>query len=113
MEMEGELRRELRGLEVAAGPESIEVARVAHELARMLASEAQNVARRREAEWLYARALVIRRRLLAPDDPEVAVTLHDWAVLCEAAGDHDRSGVLWRAAEAVAVAPTARPTSCH
>lgn len=96
------LRRELQALQADADPHALQVAQAAHELGRMLASPPHVTERLAEAERLYAHALVIMRTQLAPSDPAIAVALHDWAVLCEVAGELERADVLWGAAEAAA-----------
>lgn len=59
----------------------------------------------READALYERAIAIQRQSLAPDDPEVALTLHDWALLCQARGHHQRARLLWAQAQQVLANP--------
>ena len=50
---------------------------------------------RREAEDLYQRALDIKQRLLGHDHPDVAMTLHNLAVLHSQQGDNDRARALF------------------
>jgi hypothetical protein len=111
MGRERELRRELGTLATTTGPDSIEVARLSHQVARTLASAARVAERSDETECLFALAVVIKRRVLPPDDPDIVVTLHDWAVLCQAAGKHERARVLWAAAE-VLTAGTRQRCEC-
>lgn len=103
-EAERHLRMALATLE-AAGDDGIELAAVAHELASLLAGRMEVD----EAARLYERSLAARRRLLGPDHPHVAATLHNWAVLCQSAGRIEEATVLWD--EAGAILAAAPPVS--
>ena len=51
----------------------------------------------REAENLYQRALNIKQQLLEHNHPDVAMTLHNLAMLYTQQGDHDRARAYSRA----------------
>jgi hypothetical protein len=55
-----------------------------------------------EASALYRRSLFAKQNILGQANADVAVTLHDWAVLCERAGLVEQARRLWAEAEAVA-----------
>jgi len=100
-EAEGRLRAKLADLE-ACGDDGIELAAVAHDLGSILAGRMEVD----EAAGLYERSLAVRRRILGADHPDVAATLHNWAVLCQSAGRLEEAAVLWDQAGAIlATAP--------
>lgn len=98
-EAEDRLRMALAALEVAAerDREGLDIAAVVHDLAAVLAGRMEVD----EAAGLYERSLAIRRRVLGSDHPEVAATLHNWAVLCQSAGRTEEASVLWEEAGAI------------
>jgi hypothetical protein len=77
--------------------DSYETATRAHHLAKLLAGSG----RTDDAAALYRRAIVIKQRVLGPNDPEVATTLHNLALLLKAAGRGDEADSLWAEARAV------------
>lgn len=106
MDGERELRAALVHAEALHGPDSIQTGRLLHDLATVLAAPPEATASRGaigprllEADALYERALAIKQGVLGQYDPEVAITLHNWALLCEAVGATDRAHDLWAAAE--------------
>jgi tetratricopeptide (TPR) repeat protein len=72
------------------------VGTAAHELAAVLAAQG----RLAQATALYERSLAIKRRVFGPGHTEVAMTLHNLAVLHEAAGRTDDAARLWAEASA-------------
>jgi hypothetical protein len=50
----------------------------------------------KEARRLYAQAIDIRREVLGPDHPDLAVSLNDLAVMHVREGEHDRAEPLYR-----------------
>ena len=96
---EERLRVALAALE-ASGGDGIELAAVAHDLGSLLAGRMEVD----EAAQLYERSLAARRRILGPDHPDVAATLHNWAVLCQSAGRLEEADVLWDQAGAILAA---------
>jgi hypothetical protein len=84
--------------------EGLDIAAVAHDLAAVLAGRMEVD----EAAGLYERSLAIRRRILGPDHPDVAATLHNWAVLCQSAGRTEEASVLWDEAGAILGSAPAR-----
>ena len=115
MASERELRAALVQAEALHGPDSIETGRVLHDLATVLVTPVDapdrgaDDPRLREADALYERALAIKQHALGRDDPEVAITLHNWARLCEATGDAERARSLWTAAETAVSGPYFAP----
>lgn len=99
------LRMALAALESAGDGDGLDSAAVAHDLAAVLAGRIEVD----EAARLYERSVAIRRRILGPDNPEVAATLHNWAVLWQSAGRTEEANVLWDEAGAIlGLSPTAR-----
>lgn len=98
-EAETRLRTTLAALEAVAevDGEGLDIAAVANDLAAVLAGRMEVD----EAAGLYERSLAIRRRILGPDHPDVAATLHNWAVLCQSAGRSEEASVLWEEAGAI------------
>ena len=96
---EDRLRATLAALETAVdgNGEGLDIAAAAHDLAAVLAGRMEVD----EAARLYERSVTIRRRILGPDHPEVAATLHNWAVLCQSAGRTEEASVLWEEAGAI------------
>jgi tetratricopeptide (TPR) repeat protein len=100
-EAERHLRMALANLET--GEDGIEFAAIAHDLGSLLAGRMEVD----EAAALYERSLAARRRILGRDHPDVAATLHNWAVLCQSAGRLEEANVLWDQAGAIlAAAPS-------
>ena len=89
-EAEQLLRDALAGLEAEANG-SLLMAAAAAQLAGLLGA----TGRPAEAMGLYERSLEVRRRLLEPDHPTVAATLHNLAVVCDGAGRPDRARSVW------------------
>jgi Tetratricopeptide repeat len=54
-----------------------------------------------QAEELYRRALDIKNQLLGPSHPDVAVSLHNVAMLAVGQGDNDRARELFERAVAI------------
>ena len=54
-----------------------------------------------QAEELYRRALDIKNQLLGPTHPDVAVSLHNVAMLAVGQGDDDRARELFERAVAI------------
>lgn len=87
-----------------SGPEKrYELAVNYHNLAALLADRQP-----REARQLYRRALKLRERLLGKRHPEVGMTLHNLAVLCEKLGSRRHADPLHRRAAAIFRALPAR-----
>ena len=100
-EAERHLRMALATLD--QGDDGIEFAAIAHDLGSLLAGRMEVD----EAVRLYERSLAARRRILGPDHPDVAATLHNWAVLCQSVGHLEEANVLWDEAGAIlAAAPS-------
>lgn len=91
------LRADLATDEEIVGVDSYEVAAKSHELANVLAARGEFA----EAVTLYERALTIKRRVLGGHHPDVVTTLHNLALLHEAAGNPTEARSLW--AEGLAV----------
>lgn len=99
-EAETAFRQAIAAFEAVSGEESDEVAAAVNELARLLAATDPTVERAGEAADLYERAVRIRRRLLGPSHPLVVSTLHNLALLLDAAGCAEQARSLWAEAEA-------------
>jgi tetratricopeptide (TPR) repeat protein len=107
-EAEELLRQALATFDGTTGTESYQAARAAHQLATVLFAEH----RFDEAAALYRRSLSAKRRLLGDAHADVAVTLHDWAILCEQAGLDEQARLLWAKAEAVTAAVESGEPNC-
>lgn len=93
-----ELDRQVRAL-LAEDPVAVshERALQAHRLAREMAARGLVD----DAVALYRRSIVIKQEVLGPSHPEVATTLHNLALLLEAAGRTDEARTAWSQARAV------------
>lgn len=77
------------------------VASSAYHLAKFLAGRGQV----EQATALYERTVALRRQVLGPEHPEVAITLHNLALLYNAAGRVDDARALWAEARALLDGP--------
>jgi hypothetical protein len=91
------LRKRLAKIEQEEGGESYGAAVAAHELGVLLA----DLGKVDEAAALYHRSVRIKRSVLGLGHPEIAATLHNWALLANASGNVDQARSLWAEAEAV------------
>ncbi|MGH9281807.1 MAG: tetratricopeptide repeat protein [Acidimicrobiales bacterium] len=76
---------------------SYETAVRAHQLAKILA----DAGRTDQAAALYRRSVRIKQRVLGPNHPEVATTLHNLALLFKTMGHVEEARSLWAEARAV------------
>ncbi|SRR5712692_1303939 len=96
-EAEPLLRRALKILENAFGPEHPQVAISANHLGHVLEAREQLG----EAEALYARSLAINEKVFAPDHPRIAYDLASLAGIHAANGERERAEALYRRALAM------------
>ncbi len=100
-EAERFLRSAVSAVEAACGPDSYEVAAASDQLAQLLVTTGQV----EEATAIYRAVLRIKRDTLGRRHPEVLETVHNLALLLDAAGDSDEAQSLWSEARAALAAP--------
>jgi hypothetical protein len=96
-EAEPLLRRAITDLERSSDGPSSQLADLAQSLARLLIARGEGA----EATALFERSLAVKRQLLGANHPQLAIQLHDWALLCDRYGWTDQARTLWTEAEAL------------
>ncbi len=92
-----EARSRVKAMEVAKGPESIDVAIALNSLAAFYKAQG----RYQEAEPLYKRALAIREKVLGPEHPDTAVALNNLGLLYAALGPYGEAEPLFKRSLAI------------
>jgi hypothetical protein len=90
------LRQALTSFDTVRGVDSYQAAVAAHELGVLLADRGQAD----EPAALYQRSVTIKRHVLGPGHPEIATTVHNWALLAKATGQVEQARLLWAEAKA-------------
>ncbi|HEV8623770.1 MAG TPA: tetratricopeptide repeat protein [Acidimicrobiia bacterium] len=96
-EAEPLLREAMADLERSSDRPSPQLVDVTQSLARLLISRGEGA----EATTMFERSLAMKRQLLGPNHPQLAIQLHDWALLCDRYGWTDQARMLWTEAEAL------------
>lgn len=96
-EAEPLLRRAIADLERISDGPSPQLVDLTQSLAGLLISRGEGA----EATAMFERSLAAKRQLLGPKHPQLAIQLHDWALLCDRYGWTDQARTLWTEAEAL------------
>jgi hypothetical protein len=96
-EAESLLRGAIAELERSSDGPNQQLVDLTQSLARLLISRGAGA----EATAMFERSLAGKRQLLGPNHPQVAIQLHDWALLCDRYGWTDQARTLWTEAEAL------------